>query len=221
MTRQTRELLVFHLAFAAASAAALAVPAPVALGPRVFASVLLYNLALPLFALRRGHTEWFELWRFLLPLSILQIFPDWILAAQIGSITFPDHSVWRVGAVPAYMGLMWTIPLFLTVALGERVARSIPTWTGVAVVSLGLFAGAELALTKIPLWIAIDVHTIAGMAWYILGPEILLGIATWVAWRSTRRRNPALRLAAATAVMIFYAGATVLSYFLIERVLLA
>ncbi|MCG8461759.1 MAG: hypothetical protein MI919_36215, partial [Holophagales bacterium] len=219
-----RHVALFHAVFLVLAALALLAPTEgpplhLPLGWVVAASVLAYNLALPILAARWVHPRWIRIWVFLLPLSILQILPDAFLARQLGVLEFADLGAPRIGGVAAYMALMWIVPLFLVVYVGERIAerRSVEAalpW--VAGIALLLFAGAEATLTRIPIWEAHGVTLVGPVALYVLVPELLLGVAAFLAWHLAGRRGLATRLAAAFAVMTFYLGALALSYLLIE-----
>ena len=120
LDRSERHALVFHALFAAAVVGVLSAPVAT-LGARVWALVLGYNLALPLAARLLGHREWLALWLFLVPLSALQILPDWVLSAVLGVLVFPDIGGPRIDTVNASMAGMWTIALFPVVFLGQWV----------------------------------------------------------------------------------------------------
>ena len=210
--RAWRDALLFNVLFAAAAAGVYLALRPPELGWGILALVAAYNLLLPLIAARAGHREWIELWTFLLPLSLLQVLPDWVLAQQFGALVFPDLGGPRIGAVPAYMAGMWVIPLLWIVWLAGRSALI------AAVLALPVFALAEWAALPLHLWHAQHVATVLGVAEYVLVPELLLGWAAAYAFERTRGGNVLQKLAAAVGVMTFYTGAVVLAYFLSEHV---
>ena len=88
LDRSEHHALVFHALFATAVVVVLSAPVAT-LGARISALVLGYNLALPLAARLLGHREWLALWLFLVPLSALQILPDWVLSAVLGVLVNP------------------------------------------------------------------------------------------------------------------------------------
>ncbi len=210
--RAWRDALLFHLVFAAAAAGVFLLLRPPELGWGVLGLAACYNLLLPLIASRGGHRDWLELWLFLLPLSVLQVLPDWVLTQQFGILVFPDLGGPHIGAVPAYMAGLWVIPLFWVVWLAGR-----STLTA-AVLALLLFAGAEWAARPLQLWHAQHVGQFMGVASYVLVPEALLGWAAAHAFEQTRGGNPLARIGAAVCVSTFYTGALVLAYFLSEHV---
>jgi hypothetical protein len=210
--RAWRDALLFHLFFAAAAGGvyfALRVPE---LGWGILGLVAIYNLLLPLIASRGGHRDWLEIWVFLLPLSVLQVLPDWVLSQQFGVLVFPELGGPRIGTVPVYMAGMWVIPLFWVLWLSGRSSFT------AAILALVLFAAAEWAALPLHLWHAQHVAQLFGVAEYVLVPEMLLGWAAAYAFERTREGNPLARLGAAVCVMTFYTGALVLAYFLSEHV---
>ena len=224
LERTDRDVILLHAAFAVACLLVLAIPSGIPAGQRLCGLVLLYNVSLPLAAWRRGHPEWLDLWLFLLPLSALQVFPDWFLSAQLGVLVFPDTGSTRIGAVPAFMAGLWTIPLFVVVLLGRRVAsrstRKV-TLLVVAAASLLLFVGSEATLWSIPIWYARDVTTVAHVALYLIVPETLLGLSAFLAFESSLRRPSWYKLGAAFVVMLIYLGAACFFYFVLEGLLWA
>ena len=210
--RAWRDALLFHLFIAATAAGVFFVLRPPELGWGILGLVAVYNLLLPLIASRGGHREWLELWLFLLPLSVLQVLPDWVLTQQFGILGFPDLGGPYIGAVPAYMAGMWVIPLFWILWLAGR-----STLTA-AILALLVFAGAEWAARPLQLWHSQHVSQFMGVADYVLLPEMLLGWAATYAFEQTRESNPFARLGAAACVTSFYTGALVLAYFLSEHV---
>lgn len=223
MTRIQQHTLWFHLAFGALCLVTLLAPLELATGVKITLLVLGYNFALPLLARRLGHDLWLSLWRFLLPLSILQILPDWFLSAQLGVLNFPETGAFYIGTVPAFMGGMWVIPLFLIVfvalQLEDQRDETSARWAA-ALVSLAVFVGAEATLWAVPIWHAQNVTQLAGVALYLLIPEALLGLHTYLAYKAVHSANTGLRLAAAFIVMTLYTGGVALFYFLVEKILL-
>ena len=210
--RAWRDALLFHLFIAAAAGGVFFALRPPELGWGILGLVAVYNLLLPLIASRSGHRDWLELWIFLLPLSVLQVLPDWVLTQQFGILSFPDLGGPHIGAVPAYMAGMWVIPLFWILWLAGR-----STLTA-AILALLVFAGAEWAARPLQLWHSQHVSQFMGVADYVLLPEMLLGWAAAYAFEQTRESNPFARLGAAACVTSFYTGALVLAYFLSEHV---
>lgn len=191
-------------------------PAP-ALGWRMIALVVGYNVALPLVGQRRGHADWVRLWAFLLPVSLCQVVPDAFLASVLGSLRFPDTGGPRLGPTPLAMAGMWVIPLWVCLFLADRQRGGLgrraawaAAFTGVALV------GAEATLWAVPIWEAVGVQTVAHVALYVIVPEILLGAVAYLLYRLTMDQPVPVRLAAAVGVSLVYLGALAASYLLIE-----
>lgn len=208
------KILGFHAVFTAALAVALTQLAVPQLGMGLLALTVAYNLLLPLLLWRTGQNELLGLWAFLLPLSLFQVMPDWVLAQQLNILVFPDLGATRIGGVvPAYMAGMWVAPLFLSLWIGLRSGR----WGTemAAIAALVLFAVSEWLARPYGLWHSQGVSTSHGVALYVLVPEMLLGGAAFYAWRATSGQG--LRaLFAAACVSTFYTGALVISYFLTD-----
>jgi hypothetical protein len=219
-----KDAVLLHGSFTAVAVAG--VLAPVGpLGWRLFALVVGYGVALVgLSATRRP--EWRALVRFLVPLSVFQVVPDWFLSQELEVLVFPDTGGPRIGTVTGAMAGMWTIPLFVSVFGAEVVCtrRGVreDDWRTRALVTsaiaLALFLGSEATLWALPLWFAKGVTQVGRVAVYVLAPEALLGAATFVAYRATRERGLLSAVGAAALVSILYVGALATSYFFVERV---
>ena len=174
--------LWLHLGFAVAAAVGLLLPAP-ALGWRVLVMVVGYHVALVLQArLTRDQVLW-RAWAVLAPFSVLMVLPDWFLAAELGVLVFPDTGGPFIGAVTLAMAGMWTIALMPVVLLAWTVTarRTLAAGVVAAAVAGGLlFFGAELVAPRIPLWEPVGVTLVAGVARYVLPPEIVLSVAAYL-----------------------------------------
>ncbi len=218
-----RDVIYVHLLFAVVAAAVLLFPATVGTSARLLVVVIAYNVMIPLVALQRGHTEWIRIWLFAFALSILQIWPDWYLSAELGVLAFPDEGFVMIGAVPAYMAGLWAIPLFTIIYVGQLVQRRwADKWVLVIVgaLTLAIFGSAEATMWMLPSWYAVGVTMIGHVAVYIIGPEIVLGLATYITYDIVRERPLWMIAIAAVLVMILYLGCAVLSFFVMERVLM-
>ena len=218
-----RDIIYVHLLFAVVAAAVLLFPAAVGISARLLVVVISYNIMIPLVALQRGHTEWIRIWLFAFALSILQIWPDWYLSAELGVLAFPDDGFLMIGAVPAYMAGLWAIPLFAIIYVGQLVQRRwADKWVLVIVgtLTLAIFGSAEATMWMLPSWYAVGVTMIGHVAVYIIVPEIVLGLSTYITYDIVRERPLWMIAIAAVLVMILYLGCAVLSFFVIERVLM-
>lgn len=116
-----RDAVLLHLLFTAL--AVIGVLAPVGpLGWRLIALVVLYA-GLMLAAAMTRRPEFKSVLRFLMPLSVFQVVPDWFLSQQLQILVFPDTGGPRIGTVPACMAGLWTIPLFIALFTAEAGAR--------------------------------------------------------------------------------------------------
>jgi DNA-binding transcriptional LysR family regulator len=201
---------LFHLAFAVLCVVVL-LAARDRPGPAILGLTLGYNIGLPWVCSITGDRDSLALWRFLLPLSVFMVLPDAFLAAHLGVLEFPDTGSPYLGPVPLFMAGLWVIPLFLTVKAGERRGAA-----GAALAALVIFTAAEATLWAVPVWHARDVAQIGHVAVYLLVPETILGVSTWLAWRASRYSGPAVQALSAAAVMVLYLGNCALFWFVLE-----
>ncbi|MCR9142227.1 MAG: hypothetical protein NXI24_08240 [bacterium] len=216
-----KHAIYFHLVFAAVTAAFLLAPTGPEIGWKIFLLLVVYNIALPVLGRRLGHDRWFDLWLFVFPLSLLQIFPDWFMSAVLNSLVFPDTGFPFIGTVGAYMGLMWSIPLFAILFVTWRARKNLSragAYVLVVVLTVVTFGIAEATLWVIPIWYAAP-HILAPayIAVYVIIGEAILGIAAWYAYQTVADRGIGSKLVAALAVMLIYTGAIAVSYLLVER----
>jgi hypothetical protein len=194
-----------------AGAVAIGLPTP-AQGWAVLATVVGYNVALPVVARRVGRADWVTVWSFLLPVSVFQVLPDWILADLVGTLAFPDVGGPRVDdVIPVAMAGMWVAPLFAALLLGDgRPGRT-------AALAAAIFLGTELLAPVVQLWEPTgDTTRALGVAIYVVPAEAALGWAAAVGLGLVRGRAAGVRVGAALAVTTFYLGAHVVSHFLID-----
>jgi hypothetical protein len=206
-----RALVLFHAAFFCGTGVVALLDAP-AKGWAVVALVIAYNIGVPLIARRYGRSDWLAVWAFLLPVSVFQVLPDWLLAALVGTLRFPDIGGPRLDdAITLAMAGMWVPPLFIVMLL----SRGRPAWA--AQLAVLVFFGSELMAPVLELWKPVgDTRQVVGVAIYVLPAEAALGWAVAFAYGATRRVGVAGRVGAALAVSTFYTGALVLSHFLID-----
>lgn len=219
------DFAVLHGGFAVLVAGLLLVPVG-SLGVRLFVAVVAYDLGLYATARARGHAHWLEAFKFLMPLSVLQIVPDAFLSAVLHTLTFADTGFVRAfGHVPLFMGGMWIIPLFVAWFAGQR-AHARGAWLGTATATLVgtlLFVGSEAVLWRVPIWEARDVLQVQHVALYVVPAELVLSCASYVFVRGFNARTASghaiggsVHLAAALLVMLAYLGALAAGYLIIE-----
>ena len=218
MDQPTRGMIRLHLVFAIVAAAGILLPIST-LGTHILLLVLAYNLALPYFAHHRAYTKIVDVWKFLLPLSISMVLPDWFLADVLQVLVFPNTGTIFIGPIPLFMMGMWLIPLFLIVYVSTQIEASRGRWAATitaAVLSLLVFAGAEATLWAVPIWYAQNVMQVGHVAWYVLVPEVLLGVSAYLLFQQTRNAGLWTRLCGAWIVMVLYLGHLCLFYLLLE-----
>lgn len=191
---------------------------PPMLGQLIGALALLYVLLLGACAWFGSQHELTDAWFFLVPLSLFQVLPDWMLVEHLRVLVFPDLGAARIGPVPVYMAGLWVAPLLVVVwaaQLAHERSAALALLTA-ALASLLVFGAAEYAVQHYPLWLVHGVRTWQGIALYVLPAEVALGVATWGVYALLRHRALPLKVAGAAAVSVFYAGALLLSHVLIE-----
>jgi hypothetical protein len=206
-----RGLAFLHVALLVLGGIALSLPVP-AQGWAVLVVVVAYAAALPVVCRAVGRPDWAALALFLVPVSVFQVLPDWVLADLVGTLAFPDRGGPRVDdVIPVAMAAMWVAPLFVAlVVAGLRPGRS-------ALTAAVVFAGAELLAPVVGLWEPVgDTTRVLGVAVYVVPAEAALGWAAAVAFGATRGRPASVRVGAALAVSTFYLGALVLAHFVID-----
>lgn len=217
MKASIREALWFHTLFFVASALAVFFTRGDGFGRTVLILALGYNVLLPLIGLLRGHQEWLRLWMFLLPLSCGQVLPDWALVQIAGVLSFPDHGIWRIGgAVPAYFMGLWIMLLFpITLISDSNRSRYFIAGS----LSLLLFGLAEWAAQPLQLWQPHNVSTVAGVAIYVLIPEVFLGLMALKGYRNTRGGGIIQQVFSALGVNLLYTGALFIGLLLTRSLL--
>lgn len=186
--------------------------APPLLGQSYLWLVLLYHVVLMLGVWLRSHHEVFAAWLFLLPLSLLLVLPDWVLAREFGALAFPPLGGERLGGlVPAYMAGLWVAPLLLVVWLAEMVhRRSAVLAVAVAMLAgLVVFGAAEWAARRFSLWVPRNAAAFQGVALYRLAAEIPLGLAAWLMFTRVQGRALPVKAIGAAIVATFYLGAAI------------
>lgn len=213
MQTGVREALLFHGLFFAIAAPVVFLTDGAAYGRAQLWLTAGYHLALPAWALMRGHTEWLWLWLFLLPLSVAQVVPDWVLVDVTRTLVFPDHGLPRIGgAVPVVFVGLWVMALFPILLVAQSTRHP---YLVAAVISLPAFAVLEWTARPLQLWFGQNAKLFDGVAVYTLVPEMLLCLAALAAYRSLRGAALPVRVIGAVSVSVFYTGALLISLLLI------
>ncbi|NWF97199.1 MAG: hypothetical protein HXY34_13765 [Candidatus Thorarchaeota archaeon] len=220
---EMRDVIAVHAFFAAIAASVLLVPVGAAVGWKMLALVCIYNALIPIVGLIRGHYEWINIWSFVFLLSVLQVFPDWVLSEQLGVLVFPVDGSPMIGPVPLYMAGLWTIPLFAIIYSGARVEEKygyLRAQAFVVSISVLIFGIAEETMWMLPSWAAQNVSMIGHVAVYIIIPELVLGSAAFFIYSIIRFGGHWRKVFWAFHIMVLYLGEAVFFYFVIERILL-
>jgi len=223
LTKMERDLIIIHIIFSILCGIVLYLP-EIAIGIKLLILIIIYNLTIPIFGIWRGYSEWINIWLFSIILSLLQIWPDWFLSAQLEVLVFPEDGFVKIGTVSAYMAGLWAIPLFIILFIGQRVQENYSNNVAyfiVALISLLIFGLSEMTIWMIGSWYAQNVTMVGHVALYIIIPEIILGLATFGSYQTIKEKNHWLKFPTAFVVMLIYLGSAVFFYFLIEKVLLS
>ena len=174
-----RRWIGLHVGFGFAAAVVLPLPVP-AFGWRVLGLVVGYHIACVLISRRGRDPLLWRAWTILAPLSVLMVLPDWFLSDVLGSLAFTVEGGPHLGTVPLAMAGMWTIALMPVVGCAWWARERAGTPAAVAAAAASgavVFIGAELAAPALGLWEPVGVATVAGVASYVLLPEIVLSVA--------------------------------------------
>ena len=222
LTKTENDALILHGLFSILCFITLILPLNIGIGVKLFFLVLVYNVVMAGYGIIRKNNEWFSLWLFCFILSLLQVFPDWIIADLLNAIVFPEDGLFKLGAVSAYMAGLWTIPMFMIIFISERIHERVSrkaAFMSAAVTAFVIFFVSEQTVWLLPSWYAVNVKMIGYSAVYILVPEIILGLSAYRCWEEIKDRPQWIKVPAAFLVMLLYVGSVTFFYFLIEKVL--
>ncbi len=220
-----KDFVLIHVIFAVLAVITLLVPIPTAtVSGKMLLLVIIYNGLIVVEFYMKGYEDWKSIWIFALILSLLMVFPDWYLAETLGALQFPDDGFPMIGgAIPLYMAGLWTIPFFIIVFIGKEVQRRKSermAYGLVSTISILTFVLAELTMVNLPSWSATVIGMTGNLAWYIIIPELLLGLSTFICYNIVKDKKFWTVIIGAFTVMILYIGNISFSYFLIETLLL-
>ena len=214
-----KDVIIVHVLFALICAMVMLFPLKPAIGVRMMALVIIYNLMMPLWGLFRRDREWLNLWLFSFILSLLMIFPDWFLSKYLEILVFPDDGMFKIGTVSAYMAGLWTIPVFIILFISERMYihySSKAAYGTATLASFIIFTLSDQLFRLLPAWYSQHVNMIGHMPVYIIVPKILFGLAAYFAYQYTSKLSNWYKFPAAALVMQLYLGSAVFFYFLVE-----
>ena len=186
--------------------------------------VIIYNGLIVIESYQKRYEDWRSIWIFSIILSILMVFPDWFLAETLHALQFPDDGFPMIGgAIPIYMAGLWAIPFFIILFIGNEAQKrkSMQFAYGlVALVSILIFTLAELTMVYLPSWTATVRGMTGNLAWYIIIPELFLGLSLFIGYNITKDKQLWVKILGAFTIMILYIGNASFFYFLIETILL-
>ena len=221
LTGMERDFVIVHLIFSIICGIVLFLPG-IPIGIKLFILVIIYNIMVPLIGIWRKYTEWINLWVFSFILSMLQLFPDWFLSAQLNVLVFPEDGLFKIGTVSGYMLFLWAIPFFIILFIGYRVSENASersTYIIVALISLLIFGVSEMTMWTIGSWYAQNVTLVGHTAIYIIIPEVILGISAYWSYKMIQEKTIWVKFPTAFIIMILYLGNAAFFYFFFEHIL--
>jgi hypothetical protein len=121
------------------------------------------------------------------------------------------------------MAGLWSIPFFIILFIGNQIQkrRSMNTaYISVSILSVLIFVLAEFTLVYLPSWTATVTGMTGNLAWYIIIPELFLGLSTFICYNIVQEKKIWMKIVGAFTVMILYIGNASFFFFLIETLLL-
>lgn len=220
-----KDFLLIHVIFAVLAAVTLLLPIPTAtISGKMLVIVILYNALIIVEFYGKGYDDWKRIWIFAFILSLLMVFPDWYLAETLGALQFPVDGFPMIGgAIPIYMAGLWSIPFFIILFVGEEIQkRKSPNLAHIIVsfLTVLIFALAEFTLVYLPSWTATVIGMTGNLAWYIIIPELFLGLSAFICYNIVKEQKIWMKIVGAFTVMILYIGNASFFYLLIETLLL-
>ena len=223
--KSIKDFILIHVIFAVLAAITILFPFPGAqVDGKMLLLVILYNALIIVEFSMKGHEEWKSIWLFSFILSLFMVFPDWYLAETLGALVFPTGGLPMIGgSIPLYMAGLWSIPFFIILFVGKEIQKrkSIEMTYGiVSILGVLIFVLSELTLVDLPSWTATVTGMTGNLAWYIIIPELFLGLSAFICYDFVRDKQIWMKIAGAFSVMILYIGNASFFYFLIETLLL-
>lgn len=223
LNKSERDVIILHLIFVMICLLVFLIPIGLPIGIRLLIVVIFYNLLIVFVGALRNYQEWINLWLFSFILSIFQVFPDWILSAELEVLIFPEDGLLKIGTVSGYMLGLWVIPLFIILFVGqrlrERYSKNI-SYLVVGIMAFLIFGGAESTMWMLQSWYAQNVTMVGHLAVYIIIPEIILGLSAFYAYNSIKENRHWFKIPVTFIIMLIYIGSAVFFYFLIEKIII-
>lgn len=183
-------------------------------GWRIALLVAFFHVGLAWVLWQQKQEEDFQLWLFLLFLSIFQVLPDWFLSAKLQSLYFFPDGFYKIGTVSAYMAGLWTIPLFLVVKIAKMIVSTPTQQMGLGGLVSGIVFGLSEAFSDslLGIWQAKGVAMWANMAIYVIPAEVVLGVLVVHGAQSVAQSAVFHKIGMALWVALSYTGALACSY---------
>jgi len=185
-----RDALLVHLVFIISCFLIIVLPIGIGIGVKLFILVILYSLLIVVIGLLRGYKEWIYIWIFVFLISFFQIFPDWILSAELNVLVFPEDGLFKIGTVSGYMVGLWVIPLFLIIFIGKQLQEHFSekiAYIAVILLSLAIFGISEQSMWMLQSWYAQNVVMIGRVAHTLLFRRLFLGYPPTMAMKLLKR----------------------------------
>jgi len=222
--KSIKDFILIHVIFAVIAALTVLFPFQAPISAKLLLLVIIYNALIIVEFYAKGYEEWKSIWLFAFILSLLMVFPDWYLAETLGALQFPNDGFPMIGgSIPLYMAGLWSIPFFIIVFIGKEIQKRKSvgvTYSIVSVLSVLIFVLSELTLVNLPSWTATVTGMTGNLAWYIIIPELFLGLSAFICYDIVREKQIWMKIIGAFTVMILYIGNASFFYFLIETLLL-
>ena len=220
-----RDAITFHLSFAFIAAVTLLttnLEPGIEMGRRIWILILGYYAGI-LYLVKHNNNEWIQMFKLLIPLGVIMVVPDGYFVIGLKTLEFTDMGVGQIFGVSSFMCFMWTIPLFISTAIGRGIERrGASIWNAAlsaGFVSILIFTAAEHLLAYIPIWYFKHCTMIGYHPLYVLLPEYIAGAMTYLACRvCIYEKNisyPAVMMGA-FIIMSTYVGSAVVCYMLID-----
>jgi hypothetical protein len=219
-----KDFIIIHVLFAIIAAITLLFPFQSAISGKLLLLVIIYNGLIIIEFYGKGYEDWKSIWTFVFILSLLMVFPDWYLSETLGALQFPHDVLPMVGgSIPLYMAGLWTIPFFIILFFGKEIQKRKSVgqaFFAVSFLSFVIFTLAEMTLVYLPSWSATVKGMTGNLAWYIIIPEMILGLSAFICYNIVKDKQIWMKIIGACAVMILYIGNASFFYFIIETLLL-
>lgn len=222
--KSIKDFILIHVIFAVIAALTLLFPFQAEVSAKMLLLVIIYNGLIVVEFYSKGYEDWKSIWIFSFILSLLMVFPDWYLAETLGALVFPLEAFPMIGgSIPLYMAGLWSIPFFIILFIGKEVQKRKSVeivYSIVAILSVLIFVLSEMTLVNLPSWTATVTGMTGNLAWYIIIPELFLGLSAFICYDIVQDKQIWMKIIGAFTVIILYIGMASFFYFIVETLLL-